>query len=215
MDRPVVYYIFDVLCGWCYGFSPVIAQLEKEYRNDFDFRVISGGMILGEREGPIGEVAAYIKDAYKEVEATTGVTFGEAFLKNILAPGTAQFSSLPGALALATFRLYQPDNALAFARRMQEAIYKEGLPPVAAQTFGHCAEDFGMNATDFMRLMVDKDKLELVQNEFKVVKHWDIQGFPSVVYQKGDKGYLVNRGYRSYQDLKQSFEAILAEVGKR
>lgn len=215
MDRPVVYYIFDVLCGWCYGFSPVIAQLEEEYRDDFDFRVISGGMILGEREGPVGEVAGYIKEAYPQVEEMTGVKFGEAFLKNILEPGTAQFSSLPGALALATFRLYQPDNALAFARRMQEAVYKEGLPPTEAKTFGHCAEDFGMNATDFMRLMVDKDKLELVQNEFKVVKHWGIQGFPSVVYQKGEKGYLINRGYRPYSELKQSFEATLGEVGKR
>ena len=72
-----IIYVYDALCGWCYGFSPVIKQVFEKYQAQFDFEVISGGMILGERQGPIGEVAAYIKGAYKTVEDTTGVKFGE------------------------------------------------------------------------------------------------------------------------------------------
>jgi putative protein-disulfide isomerase len=115
MKRPVIYYIYDALCGWCYGFSPVIKAFHDAYKDEFEFRIISGGMITGRREGPIGEVAGYIKDAYQQVEETTGVKFGEDFLNKILEPGEAYFSSLPSALAMATFRLYQPDNTVAFA----------------------------------------------------------------------------------------------------
>lgn len=213
MERPVIYYIYDALCGWCYGFSPVISKFHEAHKDDFEFRVISGGMILGEREGPIGEVAGYIKEAYKQVEETTGVKFGEGFLKNILEPGNAEFTSLPSALAMATFRLYQPDNAIAFASRMQEAIYNEGWPPAEAKTYGHCAEDFGMNADDFMRLMVDKKKLELVQEEFKLVQKWGIQGFPAMVYQKKEQGYLLNRGYVPFEQLEKGLEQVRENVG--
>lgn len=213
MERPVIYYIYDVLCGWCYGFSPVMEEFYQQHQENVDFRVLSGGMVLGEREGPIGEVAGYIEQAYKQVEETTGVKFGEGFLNNILKPGTAQFTSLPGALAMATFRLYQPDNAIAFAARMQKALYDEGLPPAEAKTYGHCAEDFGMNAKDFMRLMVDKKKLELVNEEFNVVKKWGIQGLPAVVYQKKEQGYLLTRGYTPLTELNKNFEKVKEEVG--
>ncbi len=208
MDRPVINYIYDPLCGWCYGFSPVISEFYENHKEDIDFRVLSGGMVLGEREGPIGEVAGYIKDAYKQVEETTGVTFGTPFLEDILEKGTATFTSLPGALAMATFRIYQPDNSVPFAARIQKAIYEEGLPPAEAKTYGHCAEDFGMNSTDFMKLMVDKDKLEIVQKEFEVVQKWGIKGFPTVVYQEKDKGHVLARGYMPLEKLEENLKIV-------
>ncbi|MDR9442665.1 MAG: DsbA family protein [Schleiferiaceae bacterium] len=206
-DIPVVYYVFDALCGWCYGFSPVMETFYEKHREDpLEFRVLSGGMVLGEREGPIGEVAGYIKEAYKEVEKNTGVAFGQAFLDNILAPGTARFTSLPAALAMAAFRRYQPDNAIPFAARIQKAIYAEGKPPAEASTFGECAEDFGMQSAAFMKLMVDKELLELVRREFKVVQEWGIRGFPAVIYQAGEQGYLLAQGYTDEAGLEENLK---------
>ena len=82
-----IIYVYDALCGWCYGFSPVMEQFYRKQHDAVDFEVISGGMITGSRMGPIGEVAPYIRWAYKEVEEKTRVTFGEAFLKQVLEDG--------------------------------------------------------------------------------------------------------------------------------
>jgi putative protein-disulfide isomerase len=70
-----------------------------------------------------------------------------------------------------------------------------------------------MNADDFMRLMVDKKKLELVQEEFKLVQKWGVQGFPAVVYQKDQQGYLLNRGYVPFKQLEESLKTIREKVG--
>lgn len=211
MERPVVYYIFDVLCSWCYGFSANMHQFYEDHKDEIDFRVMSGGMVLGQNEGPIGDLPKEIQESFKRVEEMSGRKFGDPFFE-MLAKGDALLSSLPGALALASFRTYQPDNAIAFAKRMQEAIYQEGLPPAEAKTFGHCAEDFGMNATDFMKLMVDKDRLELVRTEFEVVKKWGISGFPAVVYQEKDKAFLIARGYTGLDQLNESLKNARASV---
>ncbi|HET8830003.1 MAG TPA: DsbA family protein, partial [Pelobium sp.] len=74
-----IIYVYDALCGWCYGFSDVMTKLYHEYKNDFDFEVISGGMILGDREGPISGTAELIKTHLPRVEETTGVVFGQGF----------------------------------------------------------------------------------------------------------------------------------------
>ncbi len=211
MERPVVYYIYDVLCSWCYGFSPVIHKFYEEHKDEFEFRVMSGGMVLGEQEGPIGDLPASIKDGFKRVSELSGRKFGDEFYQ-MLEEGSAVLSSLPGALAMAAFRTYQPDNTIAFAKRMQEAIYQEGLEPSAAKTYGHCAEDFGMNSADFMKLMVDKDRLELVKQEFQIVKSWGIQGFPSLVYQEKDKAFFLARGYLNGEELEANLQQIKERV---
>ena len=59
-NEPVIYYIFDGLCGWCYGFAPVVNQLQQELGKKVIFKVISGGMVTGSRVGPIRQMAAYI-----------------------------------------------------------------------------------------------------------------------------------------------------------
>ena len=212
MERPTIFYVYDVLCGWCYGFSPVIEKFWKEYQGEFFFKTLSGGMITGEREGPVGEVAGYIKNAYRDVEARTGVQFGAPFLNDLLEEGSAYFSSLPGALAMAAFRGYQPDNVIPFAARMQKAVYWEGKEPNKPQTFGDCAEDFGMNSQDFMKLMVDKQYLDVVKDEFKLVHQWGIQGFPSVLYADKDKVYLLARGYVDYQTLNDNLKKVREQV---
>ena len=122
-----IIYVYDALCGWCYGFSPIIKQVFEKYQTQFDFEVISGGMILGERQGPIGEVAAYIKGAYKNVEDTTGVKFGENFVNVVLQEGNLYFSSEKPAIALSVFKTIYPKKAILFAHDLQSAIYHDGL----------------------------------------------------------------------------------------
>ena len=211
MERPIVYYIYDVLCSWCYAFSPVMHQFYEDHKDEFEFRVMSGGMVLGEQEGPIGALPQEIKDGFKRVTELSGRNFGDAFYE-MLEEGSAKLSSLPGALAMAAFRTYQPDNTIAFAKRMQEAIYLEGNEPTSAKTYGDCAEDFGMNSTDFMKLMVDKERLELVKQEFQIVKNWRIQGFPSVVYQEKDKAFFLARGYVNHENLEANLQQIKERV---
>lgn len=31
--QPIVYYVFDPLCGWCYGFSPIITKAYDTFKD--------------------------------------------------------------------------------------------------------------------------------------------------------------------------------------
>ena len=107
MDKPTLLYVYDPLCGWCYGFSPVMQRLHETFHEQIQFEVLSGGMVLGDRAGPIGQVAPYISWAYKHVEERCGVKFGADFLEGVLKPGTAIFSSEKPCTALTVFKSYQ------------------------------------------------------------------------------------------------------------
>jgi len=99
----LVYY-YDALCGWCYGFSPVMSKIENKYSDKLDIKVISGGLFLGSRAGRVNVVAPHIKaGAYKSVELRTGVKFGKPFLDDVFGNGdmilnlfrSSQYAGMP------------------------------------------------------------------------------------------------------------------------
>ena len=115
-DKIKVLYFYDALCGWCYGFSLVIKEVKTAYDDKFDFEIISGGLRLGDAVGPIGEVAPYIKaGAYKTVEQTCGVKFGDDFVNGPLQEGTMILNSLQPAIALAIVKKLKPKKAFEFS----------------------------------------------------------------------------------------------------
>ena len=48
-DLPELLYIFDPLCGWCYGMTPVIQRVRTDMAGQIQVSVLSGGMVTGER----------------------------------------------------------------------------------------------------------------------------------------------------------------------
>lgn len=210
-STPKLWYVYDALCGWCYGFSPVMQEIHREYASALEFDVFSGGMIRGSRIGAIGEVAPYISWAYKQVEDRTGVRFGEKFLHGILADGTALFTSIPPALAMVVFKRSKPAQALAFAHRLQTAIYFEGIQPSEYGVYGEYAQEFGFDAKEFSEQMQHPATLEAAEQEFALCARLGITGFPTVLLQRGQTLTLLAQGYTDADTLRELINAILQE----
>ncbi len=207
--NPTIYYLYDALCGWCYGFSPVINQIHAEYKDRINFKVLSGGLVTGSQVGPIGVVAGYIKEAYKNVEEASGIKFGQKFLEEVLEPGTEQFTSIPPALAMALFRNQLPEKQLEFATRIQEAIYGDGMPPSEWTTYGQLAGEFGLNATEFAEKMQHPKLEEVIFEEFKIPEQWGIHGFPALVFQDDRGASLLSHGFKRYEEVRDKLETMI------
>ena len=213
--KPSIYYLYDALCGWCYGFSGVIKHLYDEYQSEISFQVLSGGLVTGNRVGPIGVVAGFIKDNYKNVEEASGVKFGKAFIEGILEPGTEQFTSIPPALAMALFRNQLPAKQLEFATRIQRAIYFEGKAPSEWTTYGDLAGEFGLNPEEFAEKMQHPKLEEVIFEEFRIPEQWGINGFPALVYQDDAGASLLSHGYQTLDSVKSNLDIIRKDPSRK
>jgi putative protein-disulfide isomerase len=203
-----IYYIYDALCGWCYGFSPVIKKFYEENSKHFEVEVLSGGMVRGARVGPVAEVAPYIKTAYKQVENASGVVFGEKFL-GMLDEGNAIFDSIPAAKAMAIVKRMQPNQQLEFAHRLQKAIYFEGMQPRDRDGMAKLASTLGIEKEYFLKAIETDEAGHHAAQEFAHIENWGIQGFPAVVIDRGDQLYLAARGFTPYEQFKETIKSIL------
>jgi putative protein-disulfide isomerase len=199
-----ILYVYDALCGWCYGFSPVIQEFVKKV--NLDCEVISGGMITGDRVGPIGEVAPYIKTAYKDVEQRCGVQFGTVFLNDVLEEGSTIFTSIPAAIAMAIFKEKQPDQQVSFAAALQKAIYYDGIKPTDHDAYATIAANYGINAQEFVQKMDNPVYIEKAQTDFQLSAHLLVSGFPTVFLVNGNNAIAIARGYVDLERLEKQYE---------
>ncbi|MEQ8706993.1 MAG: DsbA family protein [Phaeodactylibacter sp.] len=208
-EKPAFFYFYDALCGWCYGFSPVIHQLYQQYESEMDFEVLSGGMITGERVGRIGEVADYIKDAYRTVEQRTGVKFGQPFLEGTLAEGTAVFTSVPAATAMAIVKEAAPERQVEFAHLLQQAVYHDGIAPAVAEAYAPYAAKVGVHEEVFLDKMKALPYRKLAEQEFKITNQVGVRGFPTCFMKTGDQFHLISTGYQPLPELRRGVQKVL------
>lgn len=212
--KPKIIYCYDAYCGWCYGFSPVIKAIWENHKDKFDFETISGGMIPVESTQHIGNIASYIKDAYKTVENMTGVTFGPDYLWHINHPDESDWfpNSEMAAIAMTIFRELQPELTISFASDLQYALHFEGRDLTDKEAYRHLLEKYQINADDFYSKISSEAYKEKANYDFALVQQLRVNGFPTVFLQlEESKLYMIARGYSDLESVENRINKILAE----
>ncbi len=212
--NPKIIYCYDAYCGWCYGFSPVIKELWLKHREQFDFETISGGMIPIEDTKHIGNIAQYIQGAYQTVEQATGVKFGKDYLWHIFNPDESDWhpNSEMAAIAMAVFRESYPDQTIAFASDLQDALYEEGRDLTDKEAYRHLLEQYNIDTAVFYQKLGSEAYKEKAYYDFSLIQQLKVNGFPTVFLQLDDtKLYMISRGFSTLEAVEQRMNKILAE----
>ncbi len=209
--RPELRYFFDPLCGWCYGFSPVLKRLYDELQDRVDFVAHPGGMIVGERVGPIAQKAAYIKGALGPLEARTGVRFGAAYLAELDA-GTRVQDSVPASRALTVLARHDghPGRTVPFAHDLLAAGFAEGRDLTDPAVLLALAAPYGLDEPTFLTAFTDPDTAGATQAGFTAASQIGITGFPTLVLRQGNRGTVIGRGWVPYDQARTAIEQVLA-----
>lgn len=203
MKKGKITYFTDALCGWCYGFSPVITQLAENYKNELDFEVFCGGLFLNQRVGDINEVAPYIKNgAYKAVESRTGVKFGKGFLNRVFDENDSYIvNSIYPARVLCLVKEQFPDQALPFIHLLHKAVYFDGIDMTDLSAYAKYASEIGFDIEEFNTKIKEDTYQKKAIQEFQYTSTQKINGYPALVLTVHNESILLANGYTSYEEL--------------
>jgi putative protein-disulfide isomerase len=214
MDKPLLLYCYDAYCGWCYGFSKVIQEISHQFSEKTEFEVLSGGMILPEHAKPIGAMAQYIREAYRTVEETTGIRFGQDYLWHIFNPDESDWipCSEKPAIALSIFKEYHAEKQIAFAAELQFALHGEGRDLCDDEAYRHLLHAYGIPENEFYDKLKKEEYRDKAYYEFSLCKQLNVSGFPTVLLQTSpSQFYLLARGYTDLDTLQKRLNTVLLE----
>ena len=206
MNRFKLYYFFDPMCGWCYGFGNILTRLSLDYP-DMDMEVICGGMVIGKREGPVGDTGKYINNLIPRVEQFSGRQFGDKY-KSGNENGSLNISSFKPSVAVCIAKELIPDKILKFTSRLQHKHFFEGHNLDDDEVYEDLAIEFKMDPYEFLRLLKDDKYKNQAKADFKYSADIGITGFPTLVAEINDQLKLVSYGFNRYSHVKQELDSV-------
>jgi putative protein-disulfide isomerase len=163
------------------------------------------------------ELAAYVSGAYKNVEATSGVQFGEDYLWHMFNPDKSDWvlhSETP-AIAFAVLKEAYPDRAVELAASLQYAHMWEGRDLTDGEAYRHLLTHFAMEDQEFYRKLASDEYREKAQYDFALVKQLQVTGYPTLLLQvTASKFMLLARGFTPLETVQERLEQSLKLVGQ-
>lgn len=208
-------YFYDAYCGWCYGWTDVMQEIDKSFGNYIPIEVISGGMVITQRPVHISATAEYIKTASLNVEKTTGAIFGKDFMWHIENPALSDWypSSEKPAIALCIMKEIMPEKQLLFAKAIQKALFLEGRDLTDDAAYNNLLEDFGIDQKLFMDKLNDPKYFFMAEKEFNLCKKMKIASFPCLLLQTSEtKFFMLSQGYTPFETVKARLERLVYDL---
>ncbi len=207
MKKPRIIYFFDPLCITCYSFAPVIRKIIDNYGKSIDLDLITGGMVTGNRVGPVAQKAEYLKKKIAALENTTETRFGDDY-KKLIDKGAFISDSTPPSIAWVVFRSFRPDLRFEIAHDIQEAHYRDGKDLNGLRTYFDICEKHGINKHGFMERFQDPAFKKITLDLFKYARDEKVEQFPSLRLESPEGLKPVLRGYEIYQGVASKLDGI-------
>jgi putative protein-disulfide isomerase len=202
-------YFADPMCSWCYGFSPVIRELEAHFAGRLPVRTIVGGLRAGNTQAMREQDRDYIRNAWTRVGEATGRSFDFAFFDR----EHFVYDTEPACRAVVTMRGRHPDKTVAFMGAISEAFYGNNRDTTDTDVLCAVAGEQSDDADAFRAQILAADTRTETARDFHFANQSGVHGFPCLMIGGGTDGYaLVTNGYRPIDGLPEAIDRWLEKI---
>jgi len=193
MPTTTLHYIYDPLCGWCYGAAPLAAAA----RAIMPVIGHAGGMMSGANRQPVSTALRnYVMPHDQRIAELTGQSFGDAYFHGLLLDQTAVFDSTPPIAAILAAEAIA-ERGLELLARVQTAHYVEGRRIADTEVLDALAAELDLDAAAFTaereRILSQELQLHIAASR-RLLAQVGGHGFPSFVLEQDGRLELLDAG---------------------
>ena len=207
MSTTTLHYLYDPLCGWCYGAAPLV----KAAREILNVTPHGGGMMTGaRRQNVTPQLREFVKPHDARIAQLSGQRFGAAYLDGLLCDTRAVFDSEPPTAAMLAAEA-MAGRGLDMLAQLQIAHYVEGRRIADRDILIEMADTLRLDAAAFAETL-DQQLGDAVQTHIHetraLMAQVGAQGFPSFVLETD--GVFQTVEFSSFLGRPQDFQAWLS-----
>ena len=124
MNQAILHYIYDPLCGWCYGAAPLLAAARQ--LPGIAIELHAGGLWMGTNRPAMGKALRdYVRPHDQRIQALTAQPFGDRYFHELLLTPDRQLDSEPPIRAILAV-VASGGDGLQMLTRIQQSHYRDG-----------------------------------------------------------------------------------------
>ena len=204
-NNPILWYFADPMCSWCWGFSPVISEIKKNYEQQIKIALVMGGLQAGETNILSDSSREEIFHHWHQVNETTGQQFS---FEDALKEGFI-YNTEPACRAVITAGLLDATKTFTYFTSVQAAFYTKNQDVTDLYYLKQLATDCGLDAEEFEHLFLDDKQSASAKKSFEFTQKVGVQGFPTLILNIQNQLHVITRGYQDYQGISTSLDKFL------
>jgi len=191
----ILNYLFDPLCGWCYGASPVLTELNDIPGIKLEF--MPTGLFSDAGARPMNnEFAAFAWENDQRISNITGQPFSEIYREKVLHDQQKKFDSGSATLAITAVSLSNPSREIEALKAIQRARYVEGLDVTSLSVLAGVLSSQGLENAAKKVLDPTADLLEAnhtrTERAKRLMREFGARGVPTFIAESGSKRWMLN-----------------------
>ena len=204
--KTTLHYIYDPLCGWCYGAAPLV----RAARSILHVQPHGGGMMIGERRRAVTpQLREFVMPHDARIARLSGQRFGERYFDGLLLDTSAVFDSAPPTAAVLAAEA-MAGRGLDMLMQLQTAHYVGGHRIAERAVLIDVAAAIGLDRISFAQAL-DRLPGRAVQTHINQTRAFmdkvGTQSFPTFVLETGRGLQIVD--FSDYLGHPQEFQDML------
>ncbi len=201
--RAQLFYIYDPMCSWCWGYAPTWQRLQRELTSEVDIIYGLGGLAEDSDVLMPEAMQVFLQQTWRKIAQQLGTEFNFDFWQHC----QPRRSTFPACRATLIAREFGKEQEMLTA--IQHAYYLQAKNPSNLDTLQALAVDVGLDGYDFLQKLKSQSVDEQLMAEINKMRSLPINGFPALVLVKEQ---LLIPIPIDYQDWRKSFEIIMKKI---
>lgn len=201
--RAQLFYIYDPMCSWCWGYAPTWQRLQRELTSEVDIIYGLGGLAEDSDVLMPEAMQVFLQQTWRKIAQQLGTEFNFDFWQHC----QPRRSTFPACRATLIAREFGKEQEMLTA--IQHAYYLQAKNPSNLDTLQALAVDIGLDGYDFLQKLKSQSVDEQLMAEINKMRSLPINGFPALVLVKEQ---LLIPIPIDYQDWRKSFEIIMKKI---
>jgi len=203
---PVLYYIHDPMCSWCWAFRPVWTAVQRQLPDGLNLKYLLGGLAPDSDVSMPADIQAMVRQHWQTIEhQVPGTLFNHAFWSDC----TPRRSTYPACRAVIAARKQAPEFEDAMILAIQRVYYLQARNPSDESVLIELAASLGLDVEMFRSELNAPATHAVLNHDIQQVQGLSVQGFPGLVL-KGGAG--VRHIHIDYNDADVISAAVLREM---
>ncbi|TAY08063.1 DsbA family protein (plasmid) [Rhizobium leguminosarum] len=183
-------YLYDPLCGWCYGAAPALDKLAMLDNLTVEFA--PSGLFAGESARSLDErFAAYAWHNDQRINRLTGQVFSQLYRDQVLGGADRMFDSAPATLGIIAVGMIQLDRERDALTALQNARYVDGRNTSEIAVVADVLDQAGFSDAAARVRAPDEALLDAYRNRIgksrQLMDAFRMDGVPALLVSDGDK----------------------------
>lgn len=204
MNLPTLYYIYDPMCSWCWGFNNTWQQVQLQINNRLKIQYVLGGLAPDSNEIMSTEMCGYIQENWRKIEREIpGTIFNNDFWENC----TPVRSTYPACRAVIAAKNQGNQFEFSMINAIQEAYYLQAKNPSNKATLISLGVSIGLDEQQFIKDLNSNTTQTKLESDIKLYQSLGTSGFPSLVLENNGIKKIITIDYNNPQFILQQIFA--------